>query len=641
MSEVLDKFRKLVDAINVEYNTLCIMSNDELRMRLYQIKMAINDSDNKNKALDEYLVPAFAIIKETARRFTEGNIIVSANDYDKFLSETYDFVSIDNGKAIYKNRWDAGGVPFEWNMVHYDEQLLGGILLHKGYAIEMLTGEGKTLVATLPVVLNALARNGVHMMTVNSYLSKRDFELTRPIYMFYGLTADCIEYYPNGDIRRKKAYEADITFGTNSSFTFDYLYDHLAMDPSECVQQKHTFAIIDELDSILIDDAGTPHIVGGGNYYNHGKYYEENLPIIKELLEIESAKPLYVLDAHRKKVEFTEEGKTWLASKKQIPDLFFVKKTYEIDNFDELNLTEKEEISNKLFVQKILFQLLAAFTIYEKDIDYVVDSGKIKIIDKNTGRLKESNRWEHGLHTAIEVKEGVEVQNDFDGMAVISLKNYFKLYNKVAGMSGTIMSVKEELKSVYGLNCEALPTHKPLIRVDMPLRFFRTEEQKEKAIISLIKDNRQAGRPTLVGCVNMKRSDSIAKMLENDNIPFNRLDAKTIKQEAITIAKAGIGNAVTVATSVAGRGTDIKPSPDALEQGGLMVIGTDLFDSVRIDKQLKGRTGRQGNPGSSVFFASLEDSILKYLSKEEQTRFETTVNHYHIKAEKTLHVRMM
>ena len=472
MSEVLDKFRKLVDAINVEYNTLCIMSNDELRMRLYQIKMAINDSDNKNKALYEYLVPAFAIIKETARRFTEGNIIVSANDYDKFLSETYDFVSIDNGKAIYKNRWDAGGVPFEWNMVHYDEQLLGGILLHKGYAIEMLTGEGKTLVATLPVVLNALARNGVHMMTVNSYLSKRDFELTRPIYMFYGLTADCIEYYPNGDIRRKKAYEADITFGTNSSFTFDYLYDHLAMDPSECVQQKHTFAIIDELDSILIDDAGTPHIVGGGNYYNHGKYYEENLPIIKELLEIESAKPLYVLDAHRKKVEFTEEGKTWLASKKQIPDLFFVKKTYEIDNFDELNLTEKEEISNKLFVQKILFQLLAAFTIYEKDIDYVVDSGKIKIIDKNTGRLKESNRWEHGLHTAIEVKEGVEVQNDFDGMAVISLKNYFKLYNKVAGMSGTIMSVKEELKSVYGLNCEALPTHKPLICVDMPLRFF-------------------------------------------------------------------------------------------------------------------------------------------------------------------------
>lgn len=480
MSKYRDKYENLVDSINVEYKTLCRLSNDELRTRLSQIATEINDSENKSKALDKYLVPTFAIIKETARRFKEGNIIVTANDYDKFLSETYDFVAIDNGKAIYKNRWDAGGVPFEWNMVHYDEQLLGGILLHKGYAIEMLTGEGKTLVATLPVMLNALAHNGVHMMTVNSYLSKRDFELTRPIYMFYGLTADCIEYYPNSSVRRKKAYEADITFGTNSSFTFDYLYDHLAIDPSECVQQKHTFAIIDELDSILIDDAGTPHIVGGGNYYNHGKYYKENLPIVKELLTIKCDQPLYTSDASRKKAEFTNEGKSWLASKKQIPDLFSVVKTYEIDNYDDLNLSEKNELLEKLFIQNVLYQLLVAFTVYEKDIDYVVDNGKIKIIDQNTGRIKESNRWEHGLHTAIEVKEGVEVQNDFDGMAVISLKNYFKLYNKVAGMSGTIMSVNEELKTVYGLNCEALPTHKPLIRVDMPLRIFRTEEQKRK-----------------------------------------------------------------------------------------------------------------------------------------------------------------
>ena len=614
MSEVLEKYRKLVDSINVEYKILCRLSNDELRMRLYQIADAINGSENKNKALDEHLVPVFAIVKETARRFTKGNIIVTANDYDKFLSETYDIVAIDNGKAIYKNRWDAGGVPFEWNMVHYDEQLLGGILLHKGYAIEMLTGEGKTLVATLPVMLNALTHNGVHMMTVNSYLSKRDFELTRPIYMFYGLTADCIEYYPNGNLRRKKAYVADITFGTNSSFTFDYLDDHLAMDPSECVQRKHTFAIIDELDSILIDDAGTPHIVGGGNYYNHGKYYEENLPIVKELLGTKSAQPLYKSDVLRKKAEFTKEGKTWLASKKQIPDLFSVAKTYEIDNFDKLNQYEKDEQLKKIFIQNVLYQLLAAFTLYEKDIDYVVDNGKIKIIDKNTGRIKESNRWEHGLHTAIEVKEGVKVQNDFDGMAVISLKNYFKLYKKVAGMSGTIMAVKDELKSVYGLKCEALPTHKPMIRTDIPLRVYRTEERKEKEIISLIKENQRAGRPTLVGCINMKRSESIAQLLENENIPFNRLDAKTIKEEARTIAKAGIGDTITVATSVAGRGTDIKPSPDALENGGLMVIGTDLFDSVRIDNQLKGRTGRQGNPGSSVFFASLEDSILKYLS---------------------------
>ena len=625
MSKVLDKYRKLVDSINMEYNTLCRLSNDELRTRLYQIADAINDSENKNNTLDEHLVPVFAIVKETARRFTEGDVIVSANDYDKKLSETYDFVVLENDKAIYKKRWDAGGVPFEWNIVHYDEQLLGGILLHKGYAVEMLTGEGKTLVATLPVALNALTHEGLHLMTVNSYLSKRDYELTRPIYMFYGLTADCIEYYPNGDVRRKKAYNADITFGTNSSFTFDYLYDHLAMDPADCVQQKHTFAIIDELDSILIDDAGTPHIVGGGNFYNHGQFFQENLPIIKELLETENVLPLYKSDILRKKAEFTKEGKTWLAAKKQIPDLFAVEKTYEINDFDELVPAEKNVFLEKLLIQNVLYQLLVAFTVYVKDIDYVVDNGKIKIIDKNTGRIKESNRWEHGLHTAIEVKEGVDVQDDFDGMAVISLKNYFKLYNKVAGMSGTIMAVADELEDVYGLKCEALPTHKPLIRKDMPLRVYRTEEQKEKAIIDLIIENRKKGWPTLVGCINIKRCETIARLLEEQTIPFNRLDAKTIKEEAVTIAKAGIGNTITVATSVAGRGTDIKPSQDALDNGGLMVIGTDLFDSVRIDNQLKGRTGRQGNSGSSVFFASLDDSILKYLNKEEQSRFETLV----------------
>lgn len=621
-----NNYEIIVSEINARYITLRSLSNDELRKRMWQIETLIVNSEDQKNILDVYLPDIYAIIKETARRFTEGNIIVSANDYDKYLSETYDFVIIENDKAIFKKRWDAGGVPFEWNMVHYDEQLLGGILLHKGYAVEMLTGEGKTLVATLPVTLNALTHKGVHLMTVNSYLSKRDFELTRPIYMFYGLTADCIEYYPNGDTRRKRAYNANITFGTNSSFTFDYLYDHLAMNPAECVQQKHTFAIIDELDSILIDDAGTPHIVGGGNYYNHGKYYNENLPIIKELLETEDAQPLYKSDNLRKKVEFTKEGKLWLAAKKKIPDLFTIERTYEIDNFDELIQTEKNEVIEKLFIQNVLYQLLVAFTVYEKDIDYVVDNGKIKIIDQNTGRIKDSNRWEHGLHTAVEVKEGVEVQDDFDGMAVISLKNYFKLYDKVAGMSGTIMAVKDELEDVYGLKCEALPTHKPLIRIDMPLRVYRTEEQKEKAIIDLIIENRKIGRPTLVGCINMKRSETIARLLEEQNIPFNRLDAKTIKGEAVTIAKAGIGNTITVATSVAGRGTDIKPSQDSLDNGGLMVIGTDLFDSVRIDNQLKGRTGRQGNPGSSVFFSSLEDSILKYLNKNEEKKLEKLVN---------------
>lgn len=625
MNDIVSRYYPIVKEINSIYARLQSLTNDELRQKMNTIETSLRGSDKKSNSLNGCLTQVFAIVKETARRFADGNIIVSANDYDKYLSQAYDFVAVDNDMAIYKKRWDAGGVPFEWNMVHYDEQLLGGILLHKGYAIEMLTGEGKTLVATLPVMLNALTHNGVHMMTVNSYLSKRDFELTRPLYMFYGLTADCIEYYPNGDVRRKKAYNADITFGTNSSFTFDYLYDHLAMNPAECVQRKHTFAIIDELDSILIDDAGTPHIVGGGNSYNHGKYYEENLPIIKELLETGNSLPLYKSDILRKKAEFTKDGKSWLAAKKHIHDLFVVQKTYEVEDFDELVPTEKNEVLEKLFLQNVLYQLLVAFTVYEKDIDYVVDNGKIKIIDQNTGRIKESNRWEHGLHTAIEVKEGVEVQDDFDGMAVISLKNYFKLYEKVAGMSGTIMAVKDELKDVYGLKCEALPTHKPLIRIDMPLRVYRTEKQKEKAIIDLIIENRKLGRPTLVGCINIKRCETIARLLEEQNIPFNRLDAKTIKEESITIAKAGIGNTITVATSVAGRGTDIKPSQDALDNGGLMVIGTDLFDSVRIDNQLRGRTGRQGNPGASVFFASLEDSIIEYLNNDEQNQLGTLI----------------
>lgn len=621
-SNIKEDILSIVKKINLHYFSIQSLSNDELRDKMAKIEALVANSKDKQKALDDVLPEVYAIVKETAHRLTTGDIIVSANSNDEYIAESFDFVKIDNGKAVYRNKWYAGGVPFEWKMIHYEEQLLGGILLHKGYAVEMLTGEGKTLVATLPVMLNALTHDGVHMMTVNSYLSKRDFELTRPIYMFYGLTADCIEYYPDGNIRRKKAYDADITFGTNSSFTFDYLFDHLVTDPSECVQQKHTFAIIDELDSILIDEAITPHIVGGGNYYNHGKVFEENLPIVKELLNTESVHPLYKYDILRKEAGFTKEGMSWLASKKQIPDLFSVMKTYEVDNYDELDLTEKKELLEKMFVQNVLYQLLFALTIYEKDIDYVVDNEKIKILDPNTGRIKERSRWEHGLHTAIEVKEGVEVQDDFDGMAVISLKNYFKLYNKVAGMSGTIMTVKEELETTYGLKCEALPTHKPLIRVDMPLCVYRTEEQKEKAIINLIKDNHRGGRPTLVGCLNLKRSESIARLLENDDIPFNRLDAKTIKQESITIAKAGTGNTITVATSVAGRGTDIKPSLDALENGGLMVIGTDLFDSVRIDNQLKGRTGRQGNPGSSVFFASLEDSILKNLSREDQAMLE-------------------
>lgn len=476
-------------------------------------------------------------------------------------------------------------------------------------------------------------------MTVNDYLSKRDFETTRPIYMFYGLSADCIEIYERYDRRRKATYKSDIAFGTNSSFTFDYLFDHIAISPEECVQQHHNYAIIDELDSILIDNAAEPHIVGGGNYHNNGKIYKENYALIVELIGYKEAK-LYEIDKLKKSAWFTQEGKKWLASNKCIPDLYNIERTYEVSDFDVLTQEKQNEIQNKLYLQNVFQQLLRAITVYERDVDYIVEGGKVKIIDAHTGRVKESNRWEHGLHTAMEVKEQVEVQDDFDGMAVVSLKNYFRLYKKIAGMSGTIMPVKDELLEIYNLPSASLPTHRPLIRKDLPLRIFKTVQQKDEAIIKTIIDNKSAGRPSLVGSISVKRSEQLCNKLDELGIEYNKLDAKTLKDEAYTIAKAGIGNTITVSTSVAGRGTDIKPSPKAIAAGGLMVIGTDLFESVRVDRQLKGRSGRQGDPGSSVFFASLEDQILQNLSPDDLKDLERLSDTYSMNEISTDEVRM-
>ena len=372
MSNSLEKYRKTVEAINYEYATLHSLTNDKLRVRLRHIEQFINKQENKPCALDKMLVSVFAIVKETARRFSLGNIEVTATPNDLKIAEKYDFIKISGDKAIYLNHWDVMGVPYVWKMVHYDEQLLGGIFLHYGYATEMATGEGKTLVATLPVFLNALTHEGVHIMTVNDYLSKRDFETTRPIYMFYGLSADCIEKYERQDKRRKATYKSDIAFGTNSSFTFDYLFDHLAIQPEECVQQSHNYAIIDELDSILIDDAATPHIVGGGNYYNNGKIFKENYPLIKELTENKEA-DLYKIDKLKKSAFFTQEGKEWLSLKKGMPDLFSVERTYEIADFDELAQDKQNEIKNKIYLQSVFQQLLLALTVYERDVDYIVE----------------------------------------------------------------------------------------------------------------------------------------------------------------------------------------------------------------------------------------------------------------------------
>lgn len=606
-----------VNEINKIYSSLPDLSNDELRFRINQIEFHIKNTVDEKTSLDNFLPEVFAIVKETARRFSNGDIEVTANSYDRWLAEKYDFVKIRGDKAIYKNKWEVEETPYLWNMVHYDEQLLGGIHLHYGQAIEMATGEGKTLVATLPVFLNALTHKGIHVMTVNDYLSKRDYEITRPIYLFYGLTADCLENYKRGEYEYKESYKKDITFGTTSTFVFDYLFDHLALDKNDVVQKEHYYAIIDELDSILIDEANTAHRVSGGTPYKNDKIFKELLPIIKELLESNEG-ILCHINTLSKEVSLTPQGEAWLISKLNIPDLYKYRKLYEVDNFKALPQESKEEILINLNKQNVIQQLLFALTVYNKDIDYVVLGGKVIIIDENTGRLKKGTRWSYGLHTAIEVKEEVDVQEDYDGLGIISLKNYFKLYNKISGMSGTIIDVYDELKETYNLLGVKIPTHKPMIRLDEPLRIYKTSIQKDNAIIQAIENNHLNGKPTLIGSLSIKRADEIEQKLKEHNLLYNRLDAKSLSGEAKIIEKAGINNTITLSTAVAGRGTDIKPSKDAIANGGLCVIGTDLFGSRRTDLQLKGRTGRQGNPGQSLFFASLEDKILEYLSVNEK-----------------------
>lgn len=618
MNEIRNKYSDLIKEINTIFYKLKTVSGDELRRRIDEIKDATRGLKDKSDLLNTLLPEVYAIVKETARRISQGGIIVTANNNDKRLAKEFDFVTICEDKAIYKNHWDVDGVDHIWNMVHYDEQLLGGIHLHSGRAIEMATGEGKTLVATLPVFLNALSGEGVHLMTVNDYLSKRDCQITRPLYMFYGLSVDCLEFYGRNDYRRKMAYSSDITFGANSSFVFDYLFDHLAIDPKACVQSNHNFAIIDELDSILIDEADEPHIIGGGMQYYNGDIYKEYINIIRELIGYKE-KTLYEAEKLSHRAAFTAEGKAWLSKTLGIQELFRTTKTYEIQDFETLPIEIRTQILQNIRIQNVLTQLLTAITVYEKDVDYLIAKNQVKIIDQNTGRVRENSRWEHGLHTAIEVKEDTKICWDFDGMAVISLKNYFKLYAKISGMSGTVSIVENELHEVYGIETITIPTHLPVIRKDYPLRIFKTHAAKDKAILANIISNFKAGRPSLVGTLSLKRADEIEKYLIEADITFNRLDAKTTKNEAVTVAKAGQGNTITLSTSVAGRGTDIKPSEEALKNGGLSIIGCDLFGSIRTDIQLKGRAGRQGNPGSSTFYASIEDDILSYLSDEQRS----------------------
>lgn len=621
------KLQSIVNKINLLQSQYESLSNDELREIIVKLKQLIAISTNKAKDLNDSLVSVFAIVKETARRFAKGDVVVSANDTDIAISKQYDFVSIEGDKAIYHNKWVAGGNIFKWEMVHYDEQILGGILLHQGYAVEMATGEGKTLVATLPAFLNALTQEGVHIMTINSYLSRRDYEMTRPIYMFHGLTVGCIEGSDEKSEERKNAYNSDITFGTNSSFIFDYLYDHLATKPDDCVQREFNYCIVDELDSILIDDANTPHVIGGGLYLDESKDYVDNKTLFEEFLKAGAENALYKVDKVKKLSEFTKKGEKWLADKTSIPNLFLYKHKYEISNFDTLPKSEQMAYQKRLNLQIVFSLFLTAYLLYEKDVDYVVSpNGKILIVDQNTGRIRKNNRWEYGLHTAIEVKENANIQKDFQSIAEISQKNFYKLYSKCSGMSGTVMPVKEELKKIYGLKSIAVPTHRPLIRKDEPLHIYRTEKAKDASMLEYIKKIHKAGRPILIGCKSVKRSDEICSLLDTISLKYRHLSAKTVEEEALIIAKAGQGSSITIATSMAGRGTDIKLSSNAKLNGGLAVIGTDMFDSIRVDLQLRGRAGRQGDDGSSIVFSSLEDKILNYLSKNEKKQLDALVS---------------
>ncbi len=632
--------RNLIAAINAAYEGLKEKSNDELRQEVMIITSCIACATQKTEALDSFIVPIFAIVKETARRFTQGDIVVTANEQDRWLSQdkSNDFVTIEGGNAVYHNSWNVGGSKQQWNMIHYDEQLLGGYYLHKGYAVEMATGEGKTLVATLPVFLNALSHQGVHVMTVNEYLSYRDFQQTRPIYALYGLTAGCIEYQSNNTkLGKKRAYKSDIVFGTIRNFTFDYLFDNIASTLKDCVQQNHHFAIIDELDSILIDESQTPHIISGGFCIDNSKLFKKCNQYISELCELANKDEhkqrgpiletiFYISNKYNHTVTLTDAGMKWLSERLSNEQLFLHERLFEIPNLHQLTPEEVSCWKDTLKVRNALMMCLEAHTVYHKDVDYIISDNKIIIVDKNTGRLKPTSRWEHGLHTAVEVKEGMKVKSDLNSMAVISLKNYLKLYDKICGMSGTISEVSQELLDTYSLKSVSIPTHKPVIRKDEPLRAFLTKQEKDIAIIDKILTLHNQGRPILVGAPSIERAHEIASLLNEREVTHRILDATTLKNEAYVISIAGQERAITVSTSIAGRGTDIKLIKETKENGGLAVIATDMFESLRVEQQLCGRAGRQGDPGSSVTFVSLEDDIISELDSNDFNYLSSLLN---------------
>ena len=664
-------------------------------------KLVKEEDAEIEKVLEEILPEAFAIMKSTARRFKENATIeVSANDFDRSLSINHDFVHIEGDKAVYQNHWIAGGNEVTWDMVHYDVQLIGGIVLHQGKIAEMATGEGKTLVATLPVFLNALAGKGVHVVTVNDYLSKRDSEWMGPLYMFHGLSVDCIDKHePNSDAR-KRAYNCDITFGTNNEFGFDYLRDNMAVNMTDLVQRKHHYAIVDEVDSVLIDDARTPLIISGpvakaqdDEQYMEFRPYVESLyqkqrtlvtqvlndakkaiaagkedeggmlllraykglpkyqPLIKFLSEqgmkqlMQKAENYYMQDNEREmhivtdelyfviseqqhSVDMTDKGHDLLANAVSNPDFFVLpdvgSQIAEIQKNTELSAEEKQEKKDALMEDYSLkservhtvIQLLKAYAMFQKDVDYIVIDNKVKIVDEQTGRIMEGRRWSDGLHQAVEAKENVKVEAATQTFATVTLQNYFRMYHKLAGMTGTAETEAGEFWSIYKLDVVVIPTNRPVIRDDQDDLIYKTKKAKYAAVINKIEELIGEGRPVLVGTTDVETSELLSKLLRLRGIKHNVLNAKEHAREAEIVAQAGQSSTVTIATNMAGRGTDIKLSPEVKKAGGLAIIGTERHDSRRVDRQLRGRAGRQGDPGSSAFYVSLEDKLMRLFGSE-------------------------
>ena len=692
-----DEERKKSLRAQLEDVTIAVEKKEALATEVDKLTKKIDDEIEE--VLNEVLPDAFAVMKSTARRFKEKEVIeVTATDMDREFSAKHDYVRIEGDKAYWNHTWMAGGNPLTWDMVHYDVQLIGGIVLHQGKIAEMATGEGKTLVATLPVFLNALAGKGVHVVTVNDYLSKRDSEWMGPLYQFHGLRVDCIDKHQPNSAARRAAYRADITFGTNNEFGFDYLRDNMAIDRSDLVQRKHHYAIVDEVDSVLIDDARTPLIISGpvpkGDDQQFAEYkpYVERLynaqkqlvtkllsdarKLIAEGKETEGAKLLlrahkglpkynplikflsepgmkqllqktenfymqdnnkqmylitddlyFVIEEQTKTVEMTDKGNDLIAASVSDEKFFILPDIgSEIAELEKENITPEEKQAKKaalladyaLKSERVhtVTQLLKAYAMFERDVEYVVMDNKIKIVDEQTGRILEGRRYSDGLHQAIEAKENVKVEAATQTFATITLQNYFRMYHKLAGMTGTAETEAGEFWSIYKLDVVVIPTNRPVIRKDEDDIIYKTKKEKYNAVIARIVELTQAGRPVLVGTTSVEISELLSKMLRMRGIKHNVLNAKQHAREAEIVAHAGEAGTVTIATNMAGRGTDIKLGPGVKEAGGLAIIGTERHDSRRVDRQLRGRAGRQGDPGSSVFYVSFEDNLLRLFGGE-------------------------